>query len=155
MSGFQEFLQYESYPLAHRENYLHPSSLSFSLSELLSGYFKGRGYKWRPNPGEICHQRREKTERDAWKIRKEREIKKQSPRCSPAAGILGFKRQIVVGKWREEPMCCSVRGGNTISIVQSPVVNGTAREISPLSPEEHLRKEHQRVFQVSARPQCL
>lgn len=52
-------------------------------------------------------------------------------------------------------MCCSVRGGNAISIVQSLVVNGTAREISPLSPEEHLRKEHQRVFQVSARPQCL
>lgn len=49
----------------------------------------------------------------------------------------------------------SVRGGNTISIVQSLVVNGTAREISPLSPEEHLRTEHQRVFQVSARPQCL
>lgn len=52
-------------------------------------------------------------------------------------------------------MCCSVRGGNTISIVQSLVVNGTASEISPLGPEEHLRTGHQRVFQVSARPQCL
>lgn len=52
-------------------------------------------------------------------------------------------------------MCCSVRGGNTISIVQSLAVNGTAREISPLSPEEHLRTEHQRVFLVSARPQSF
>lgn len=56
-----------------------------------------------------------------------------------------------------EPMCCSVRGGNTISIVQSPAVNGAAGEISPLSPEEHLRTEHLRVFKVSAsaRPQWL
>lgn len=57
-------------------------------------------------------------------------------------------------------MCGSVRGGNTISIVRPLVVNGTAREISALSPEEHLRTEHQRFFfifyfQASARPQCL
>lgn len=57
-------------------------------------------------------------------------------------------------------MCGSVRGGNTISIVRPLVVNGTARENSALSPEEHLRTEHQRFFfifyfQASARPQCL
>lgn len=57
-------------------------------------------------------------------------------------------------------MCGSVRGGNTISIVRPLVVNRTAREISALSPEEHLRTEHQRFFfifyfQASARPQCL
>ena len=46
----------------------------------------------------------------------------------------------------KEPMCGSVGGGNTISIVRLLVVNGTAREISALSPEEHLRTEHQRVF---------
>lgn len=60
----------------------------------------------------------------------------------------------------KEPMCGSVRGGNTISIVRPLVVNGTAGEISALSPEEHLRTEHQRFFfifyfQASARPQCL
>lgn len=54
-----------------------------------------------------------------------------------------------------EPTCCSFRRGNTIPIVRPRVANGTAREISPLSPEEHLRTEHQRVSQVSARPQCL
>lgn len=43
-------------------------------------------------------------------------------------------------------MCGSVREGNMVSIVQSLVVNGTAGEISPLSPEEHLRTEHQRGF---------
>lgn len=39
-----------------------------------------------------------------------------------------------------------VRGGNTISVVQSSAVNGTAREISPLSPEEQLRTKHLSVF---------
>lgn len=46
----------------------------------------------------------------------------------------------------EKPMCCSVREGNTISMVQPPVVNGTAREISPLSPEEHLRHRASESF---------
>lgn len=43
-------------------------------------------------------------------------------------------------------MCCSVSGGNTISIGQSPVANGTAGKIFPLSPEEHLRTEHLKGF---------
>lgn len=45
-----------------------------------------------------------------------------------------------------KPMCCSVREGNTISMVQPPLVNGTAGEISPLSPEEHLRHRASESF---------
>lgn len=116
ISGFKRPLEYESYLLANRENYLliYPCfSVMLSVRTALRMFqAKGRGYKWRPNPREICHQRRQKTERDVWKITKEREIKKQSPCCFPAAGILGFEWQIFVGKWRVSR--CAAQSGEVI-----------------------------------------
>lgn len=99
----------------------------------------GGGYKWCLNPREICRQRR-----DAWKIREEGQIKKEISVlfcCCRRLGVLTTDLIFV-----RKPMCCSVREGNTISMVQPPLVNGTAGEISPLSPEEHLRHRASESF---------
>lgn len=80
-----------------------------------------------------CHQIRQLNTQDAWWVRK-KETSKNNPPLSHLLLISGgFALQIFVRKWG------SVRRSNTISIVQSLVVNGTAEKISPLSPEEHLR----------------
>lgn len=78
---------------------------------------QGRGYKRRPNPGGICHQGEEESDRDAGEIREEEQIKKQSPCCSPAPGVWGFERRTTGRRNRRD-----ARSEEAITFRQSSLV---------------------------------